>query len=165
MLRFAMVLVFVSAAAACDARTTEGCLGGVCGSGGAGGHGGTSPVPPADAGADAAPACTPTPRTGDYPCDVFAVIHANCHPCHQAPPLAGAPFPLLTYADTQQVFHPGKLVFQQMHDQIQPGADPRMPFGGALTSAEQQTLDAWLTGCAPPAPAGTGCGCPGKGCE
>jgi hypothetical protein len=162
MLRRALLLVLVSAAAACDARVTEGCLGGVCGSGGAGGHGGAAPV---DAGPDAPPGCAPSPQAGDYPCDVFAVVHANCHPCHQDPPAGGAPFSLLRYADTQQVFQPGKLVFQQMRDQIQPGADPRMPFGGALTSGDQATLDAWLDACAPPVPAGTGCGCPGPGCD
>ena len=165
MIRRFMVLLLVAAPAACDARVTEGCLGGVCGSGGAGGQSGTTAAADAGADGDAAPACAPTPQTGDYPCDVFAVVHRNCHPCHQDPPVGGAPFSLLTYADTQQVFLPGKLVFQQMHDQIQPGADPRMPFGGALTAGDQAALEAWLSACAPPVAAGTGCACPGPGCD
>jgi hypothetical protein len=52
-----------------------------------------------------------------------------------------------------------------MYDQIQPGASPRMPLGGMLTDAEMKTLGDWLAACAPPAAAGTGCGCPGNGCD
>lgn len=145
--------------AGCNADTTEGCLAGPC-TGGAGGGGGG-----ADAGAGAAAACDPTPQSGDFPCDVFAIIHAHCHACHADPPQNNAPFPLLTYADTQAEFHPGKLRFQQMYDQIQPEAAPRMPIGDSLSDAEMKTLGDWLAACAPPAPAGTGCGCPGDGCN
>ncbi len=143
----ALIAAAAAALAACDASLTETCIGGPCtiGSGGGG--------------------CGPGPAEGDYPCDVFAVVHAQCVPCHDSPPVAGAPFPLLTYEDTQQPFFGGpKLVYQQMHDQIQPGAMPRMPFGGALSAPDFATLNGWLSACAPPVAAGTGCGCPGKGC-
>jgi hypothetical protein len=144
--RILAALLAASLIAACDASTTETCIGGPCTLGGGGG-------------------CGPGPAQGDYPCDVFAVIDAQCLPCHQSPPRLGAPFPLLTYEDTQQPFFGGpKLVYQQMHDQIQPGAMPRMPFGGALSTADFATLDGWLSQCAPPVAAGMGCGCPGKGC-
>jgi hypothetical protein len=148
------------ALSACSSNTQEGCLAGPCtgGAGGMGTGGGAG-------GAGAAATCHPDPQTGDFPCDVFAVVHQHCNPCHQDPPQNGAPFPLLTYADTQQVYKPGKLVFQQMYDQIQPGAGPRMPLGGSLTDAEFDTLANWLAACAPPTAAGTGCGCPGQGCN
>ena len=151
---FASLLALASA---CGGGTTEGCLDGPC-TGGVAGSGGTT-------GAGAAAACDMTPKTGEYPCDVFTVIHDNCHSCHQDPPINGAPFSLLTYADTQELFNPSKRVFQQMYDQIQPGAAPRMPLNGTLTDAEQKTLDDWLLACAPPAAAGSGCGCPGNGCN
>lgn len=134
---------------ACDASTTEGCLGGSCVDPDAG-HGG-------DGGADAAVTCDATPKTGEIPCEVFAVIHAQCNPCHTNPTQNGAPFPLLTYADTQEPYGEGRLVYQQMLDQIQPGASPRMPLGGELSDAELKTLGDWLAACAPPAPTGTGC--------
>lgn len=171
----AALLLVASAAAAfvtsCNASTTEGCLAGPCtgagGSSGAatgagtGGAGTTS----GSGGAGAASACPPVAQVGDFPCDVFKVVHHRCNPCHQKPPLNNAPFPLLTYADTQVVYVPGELRFQQMYLQVQPGASPRMPFGGMLTDSEFGTLTGWLAQCAPPVPAGTGCGCPGNGCD
>jgi hypothetical protein len=152
--------------AACGSDTTETCISGPCtsttsGSGGSGGMG----TGGGDAGAGAAAACSPTPQTGDFPCDVFAVIHQACNPCHQDPPQNGAPFALLTYADTQKEYVPGKLIFQQMYDQIGPNGAPRMPLGGMLGAADFDTLSNWLATCAPPAAAGTGCGCPGNGCN
>ena len=60
---------------------------------------------------------------------------------------------------------PGKLVFQQMYDQTRPGALPQMPLGGMLGAHDFTTLSGWLAMCAPPVPSGTGCGCPGKGCN
>jgi hypothetical protein len=141
------LLVLLAALAACDANVTETCIGGPCTVGPGGG-------------------CGIGPAEGDYPCDVFTVIDTYCLVCHTSPPVAGAPFPLLTYEDTQQPFSGGStLVYQQMHDQIQPGAVPRMPFmSPPLPSAAFATLDGWLTQCALPVPAGTGCGCPGKEC-
>jgi hypothetical protein len=48
--------------------------------------------------------CPTVAQTGDFPCDVFAVVHSVCNKCHTNPTKNGAPFPLLTYADTQQPF-------------------------------------------------------------
>jgi len=79
------------------------------------------------------------------------------------PPLNGAPFPLLTYADTQKVYAPGALIFQQMFISTGPEGSPRMPFGGMLAPADYDLLHGWLGKCAPPVPAGTGCGCMGGG--
>lgn len=145
----------ITASTACDADTTQGCLGGSCPGLDGGGTGGS----------DASTTCDSTPKTGEIPCEVFAVIHAKCNPCHNTPTQNGAPFPLLTYADTQEPYGTDRLVYQQMFDQIQPGASPRMPLNGMLTDAEMKTLGDWLAACAPPAAAGTGCGCPGNGCD
>lgn len=155
----ALLVTLVAALAACGSTPTENCLGGPCSSaGGAAGSGGESGVGAADA-------CDKTPKTGDYPCDVFKVVHDNCHVCHQDPPKNGAPFSLLQYADTQVPYSTKRQVFQQMYHQIQPDAAPRMPLNGMLTVAEQKTLGDWLAACAPPEPAGMGCGCPGTGCD
>ncbi len=171
----ASALCAVALAPSCDASVTEGCLDGPCGGmGGASasqsastatGTGGTATGGTATGGSPGADACPAKPQAGDFPCDVFAVIHANCNPCHQNPPLNGAPFPLLTYADTQKPIIPGKLIFQQMYDQTRPDALPRMPLGGSLKPADFTTLSDWLAMCAPPVKSGTGCGCPGKGCN
>jgi hypothetical protein len=192
----------------CDAKIIESCLDGDCtlGGGGArvviptmlpssasssGGDGGVDAGPDADA-----KGCPTIPQTGDFPCDVFAVIHSVCNHCHTNPQLHGAPFQILTYADTQQPYHaligesckddadcgptPGNCVdkndagvglcdglrFQQMFISIGPNGCPQMPFGeGMLPNAPYKTLHDWLGNCAPPVDAGTGCGCPGNGCN
>ena len=129
---FAGVAVIAAAVApACDAEVTESCTNGPCGG---------APTAPITDAAD----CPRTPQTGDFPCDVFAVVHHNCNPCHQMPPMNGAPFPLLVYADTQQVFSPTELVFQQMFISTGPNGAPRMPFGGMLTQADYDLLHGWL---------------------
>ena len=151
--------IVAAAVAACDAQTTESCTDGPCG----------GSVTGTDANAADCPA---TPQTGDFPCDIFTVVHAKCNPCHQNPPKNGAPFPLLTYADTQKVYSPGALVFQQMFISTGPDGSPRMPFNGILAPADYDLLHGWLGNCAPPVPAGTGCGCTaevtpgaGMGCD
>jgi hypothetical protein len=163
----AAALLLVASAAAfstsCNASTTESCLAGPCT--GSGGAGSTSATASGSGGVGAAAACPPTPQVGDFPCDVFKIIHNRCNPCHQMPPLNGAPFPLLTYENTQEEYEPGILKFQQMYAQIQPGASPRMPFGGMLTASELTTMSSWLSQCAPPLAEGTGCECPGTGCD
>jgi hypothetical protein len=195
-------------AAGCDADLAQTCVGGPCylGTGGwpgypsssapsssSGAPSSSSGGPTGDAG-DAGPgnalACPTVPQTGDIPCDVFAVIHSICNQCHVKPPQNNAPFPILTYADTQEPFigllgtgcttdaecgpTPGNckngkcngLRFQQMYISIGPNGCPQMPFGeGMLPEPQFSTLYDWLGSCAPPAPAGTGCGCPGKGCD
>lgn len=155
----------------CTADTTEGCLSGKClpdpitssvsvsassSSGSGGGDGGI--------------VCGPVPATGDFPCDVFKVIHGTCNRCHQNPTLIGAPFPLLTYEDTQVPFDThGKLNYQRMREVIQPDGAPHMPYKSTtivvpeLTPAEFATLDAWLA-CPMPVAEGQGCECPGQGC-
>jgi hypothetical protein len=111
--------------------------------------------PDADA-PDVFASCPATRPTGTIPSDVAAVLSAKCQPCHQSPTKNHAPFPLLTYADTQKADplppYTGLPIWQVMHTVIQPGGVPHMPFGNApqLTAAEMQTLDGWLLGCALP---------------
>jgi hypothetical protein len=214
LLGLVLVGAVAATAASCNAQVSESCVGGPCGLGGAGGATSTSATTSASStgasssGATTASAsassssggpdarhCPTTPKTGDIPCDVFAVIHSICNQCHTSPPKNFAPFPILTYADTQQPFiglhdngcvtdadcgpTPGSCVngmcnglrFQQMWLSIGGLSCPQMPYmetpicerpdGGAEQYA---TLHDWLGNCAPPVPAGTGCGCPGMGC-
>jgi len=146
----------VAALPACDAKVTESCTQGACG--------GAAPAASLGEGGGGPDAtkCPATPQTGDFPCDIFAVIHHNCNPCHQGPPTMGqAPFPILVYADTQKEYAPGFLIFQQMWISTGPEGSPRMPFGGMLQPADYELLHTWLGNCAKPVPAGTGCGCVG----
>jgi hypothetical protein len=153
---------------ACDANTTEGCIGGVCdpGSGGSGATTTTGASGGGGSGGGAEP-----PATGDFPCEVFAIIHDKCNPCHTDPPKNGAPFPILTYEDTQLPFGTkGKKRYERMAEVIAPASGPFMPLQPngegvtPLSEAELGLLSAWLA--APTAEAqGKGCECPGTGCD
>ncbi len=153
-----LAAITASALLGCNADLAEGCISGQCPP-----HW-TPPV------ADDGGTCGPLPATGDIPCEVFKVIHGVCNRCHVDPPLAGAPFPLLTYEDTQMPYDThGKLRYERMKEVIQPGSSPHMPFASTviivapLTDAQFATLDAWLT-CPTPTTQGQGCECPGQGC-
>jgi len=65
-----------------------------------------------------------------------------------------APFPLLTYEDTQAPFGADKQRWQRMAEVVESGF---MPLGKVLPAADKQTLLDWLGQCAPPAPDGMGC--------
>jgi hypothetical protein len=142
----------------CTADLTEGCLSGRC-------------LPPETTTATTGGGvCGPLPATGDIPCEVFKVIHGVCNRCHQDPPLAGSPWPLLTYEDTQIPYDTeGTLRYQRMKEVIQPSGSPHMPFASniiivpPLTDDQFATLDAWLA-CPTPTAQGQGCECPGQGC-
>ena len=146
--------------AACTAHLEEGCLTGPCGPIGI-------DAGEMDAGEGGPNACVgmDPPATGDYPCAVFDVINRNCRPCHQNPPMQGAPFPLMTFENTQAPYNATLKIYQRMNVQIRPGAIPRMPLGGMLTDADLKTLGDWLNMCAPPVPDDAGCACPGMGCS
>jgi uncharacterized membrane protein len=98
--------------------------------------------------------CGTSPATGTFPPDVAAIITSRCQPCHQMPPLNGAPFPLLTYEDVHQLV-PGSAtpIYEEMYILTQPNGSPHMPFGNAqqLTEDQLATLGSWLLSCAPPA--------------
>lgn len=151
----------------CDASTSEGCIGGVCDNGTGGGSSSTSTGTGGMGGTGgAAP-----PATGDFPCDVFAVIHQKCNPCHTDPPKNGAPFPILTYEDTQKPYgSQGKKRYQRIAEVIAPASGPFMPLMPnkvgvtALSDAELTLLSGWLESPVP-TEQGKGCECPGTGCD
>jgi hypothetical protein len=132
------------------------------GTGGAGGKSGC----PTDTGVGGF-MCTPPPATGDYPCEVFKVVHKRCHLCHNGDPDNGvptdngAPFSLLQYEKTQALYGPIP-IWQDAERVIQPAAVPHMPFGMApqLTCDEKKILDDYFRGCGQPVAKGTGCFCP-----
>jgi hypothetical protein len=124
---------------ACKANVEESCEDGMC-------TGAT--VAAASSGGDSS--CVYGDTHG-FPCDVYTIIHENCHGCHIKPPLNGAPFPLLTYADTQAEYYntPDK-IWQHMKLVIEPGALPGMPFGKnppGLPEPLLNTLRAWFATC------------------
>jgi hypothetical protein len=100
-----------------------------------------------------------TPSTGDLPDDVAAVLVSKCQTCHASPPKNHAPWPLLSFEDTQKPLGlDGQRRWQRMASVIEPGGSPHMPFGNApqLTDGELTILRAWFAGCALPIAEGTG---------
>jgi hypothetical protein len=117
------------------------------------------------------------PLSGDIPCDVWQVLHktplasGGCQGCHSDPPQHSAPFPLVTYAQLQQVYGTTQIRrYQEMCVQIQPpgsafplGKDvfksiphmPPLPNAPQLSDADLKTLNDWFDACAPPAPEGS----------
>ena len=151
-------------ATSCEADVDDGCLTGGClppeqeslttvtaasgtGSGGAGGEGGGVPIPTCDIDAEC-PVTTPGPTTGCYPPEVFAVLDAKCHRCHQDPPQNGAPFSLLDYAKTQELYGP-KTIYARMYAATTTDFMPLTP--PDLTDEELAVLTEWLCQCAPSA--------------
>ena len=111
-------------------------------------------LPPPDAAPPPPDAAPPPPDAmgAFFPCDVEAALKAKCHTCHTMPPLMGAPFPLLEYANTQMNYAAGK-VWQAMQAAIQTDF---MPLAGSptgpLTPAEKMALLDWLGRGAPAEP-------------
>ncbi|HEX4449016.1 MAG TPA: hypothetical protein VH044_19885 [Polyangiaceae bacterium] len=145
-----MVLSVGAALAACSggspASPTAQGVGSVTSDASSSGDAGSS-----DAG-DPFAACGTIPTTGTIPADVTAVLTARCQTCHTDPPVNGAPFPLLTYAQIHSDFVPGVPKYEEMYMLIQPDGDPHMPFGDApqLSTDQFDTLASWLKACAPP---------------
>jgi hypothetical protein len=115
---------------------------------------------PAGAGASAAQPLDPNApdvsvSVRPLPCEVGAVVAANCQGCHGAVPAGGAPMPLLSDADFRKEItsistQPGmtlqvaKLVAMRIHDSARP-----MPPRGGLSADELATLTTWLDAGAP----------------
>ena len=129
------------------------------------------PTPPVlDSGTDKGDASNDTvvspdacsaPATGDLPCDVAAVLEI-CQNCHTMPPVRGAPFPFLTYEDTQEIYFGPTLRWQRMSQVIEPNDPLHMPPRSATdvpqpTDAQLDTLRAWFRACTPPEAEGMGC--------
>ena len=85
-------------------------------------------------------------------CDVAPILEARCHRCHTDPPENGAPFPLLTYADTQEddrYEHMGEAIEREFMPPLWLELDPPVQ---ALSCSEEATVLAWIAQGAPPPP-------------
>lgn len=122
-----------------------------------GGSNAADDPPGNDPGAEggAGPTDGPEGVAGNLPCDVDAVLAANCRKCHSAPPQFGSPMPLVTVADlhaaaksdpARKVY---ELVVERIADDVKPMPERPNP---RLSEADRATLTAWV---AAGAPAGT----------
>ncbi|HEY5375132.1 MAG TPA: hypothetical protein VIK01_15730 [Polyangiaceae bacterium] len=87
-------------------------------------------------------------------CEIQAVLSAKCQRCHRSPLEHGAPFPLLTYADTQARDSKGKARFEQMASAVDVEYMPPQfielaPPVALLTADERAALLAWCSQGAP----------------
>jgi hypothetical protein len=101
-----------------------------------GGAGGVAPV--ASGGAQQAP---------DW-CAARGVLEAKCQRCHAAPPEHGAPFPLVTYEDTQVANRRGEARFMAIAAVVADGFMPPTfitlePAVAPLSAHEQELLLGW----------------------
>jgi uncharacterized membrane protein len=83
-----------------------------------------------------------------FPCEVEDVIQAKCQRCHQQPPENGAPFPLLTWEDTQKMYGV-QLVYEAMLPAVETDFMPytQIPLDPPvepLTPQEKALLLDWL---------------------
>lgn len=99
------------------------------------------------------------PRSTPSFCDVLPILQSKCQRCHQNPAQNGAPFALLTYADTQVAAptpeKPQRKRYEQMRAAVESGVMPDRsqnldPPVSDLTCEEKATLLAWLRAGAPP---------------
>jgi uncharacterized membrane protein len=95
----------------------------------------------------------PSVASGLTFCDVEPVLANKCQRCHGDPPRNGAPFALLSFADTQAPAptptDPNRRRFQDMQRAIEQGEMPYRaldldPPVQALTCEERTTLLSWL---------------------
>jgi uncharacterized membrane protein len=82
-------------------------------------------------------------------CEARTVLRDKCQRCHQEPTLNGAPFPLLTYDDTQVVDRKGVPRFEKMKAAIESDYMPPTyleldPAVEPLSPSERAALLGWL---------------------
>src|SRR4051794_26740142 len=101
-------LAFTSGMAlfACGGEVNNNSSGGPTGGGGGGAGGGGA--------------------ASSLPCDVEAVLSANCWQCHSNPSVYGAPMPLKTHADLQApaISDASKKVYERVGERIHDAASP-----------------------------------------
>jgi uncharacterized membrane protein len=113
----------------------------------------------------AAIACSQPSTPADppsLPCDVDAVLRGVCQQCHMPSPENGAPFPLVTYADTRAPFsapptYQDAPIWKVMGDVVEADAMPPDRSGVTITRDQRDVILAWVDAGAPPADAGTMC--------
>jgi hypothetical protein len=83
-------------------------------------------------------------------CQASAVLEQACERCHTEPPANGAPFPLVSYEDTQAPYYSsGKQIWEVMRSVVRSGFMPMrpaalMPPVEPLTCEQKSTLLGWL---------------------
>jgi uncharacterized membrane protein len=87
-------------------------------------------------------------------CEIQAVLSAKCQRCHRSPLEHGAPFPLLTYGDTQARDSKGNARFEQIASAVDAEYMPPQflelaPPVLLLTADERTALLAWCSQGAP----------------
>ncbi len=95
------------------------------------------PVPPPNGG---------TAGTGGNPsnpfCAVERVLQSKCQSCHAATPTGGAPFPLMSYADTQKT-HNGTPIWQRIKERVRTDSMPPTGWTPRPDAAEKAVIAAW----------------------
>jgi hypothetical protein len=88
-----------------------------------------------------------TPAVTGLPCDVDAVLAANCRTCHSATPQFGAPMPLVTHADltAPAKSDPSRKVYELVLERTASDAAPMPPPPNErLAASERDKLVAWV---------------------
>lgn len=82
--------------------------------------------------------------------DIQPILQSRCGQCHGNPLVGGAPFPLLTYADTQETVN-GNPVHALVRERVTRDGIGRMPPNGQtdLTPAQRELIVRWSEGGAP----------------
>lgn len=84
-------------------------------------------------------------------CEVSEVLGAKCQRCHVGAGLHGAPFPLVTYDDTQVFMtslekHRWELMRNMVEQDLMPPNDPRLdPPPAKLTADDKAVLMTWFS--------------------
>ena len=145
----------------------SGCTGGISGlavPGTGATDSGTTPVTASDASTVTDPGITGVPTSSlGIPCAVQMVFQTRCQSCHSAPPVNGAPMPLVTLADMRSPALSNKMVTvaQMASDRMNSATSPMPPRGATpATAAEIKTVTDWVTA---GAPVGIICGAPTTG--
>ncbi len=83
----------------------------------------------------------------NLPCDVDAILVANCQSCHGQAPSGGAPMSLVTYADltAPAKSDPTQTVAAMCVTRVQSTTAPMPPTPPLLSSADITTLQNWVT--------------------
>jgi hypothetical protein len=107
-------------------------------------NGGRAGAPPANSAGEAG-----SVESGPTFCEALAVIRDKCQRCHGDPPVHGAPFPLLTYEDTQVIDRRGVPRFERMREAVESDFMPATfldlePPVVALEPDEKTLLLGWL---------------------
>ena len=86
------------------------------------------------------------------PCDVDAVLAANCRKCHASPPLFGSPMPLMTWENLHAAApsDASKKVYEMALGRVANDDAPMPPVPNArLSDADRKTLSDWAAAGAP----------------